>query len=572
MKGKFKLIKKYVLREKKKIILLFFITIIICLVSVFEPIITAKLLASITELKVELIKKYIIYFIFISIFGASIYYFNDLIFHKIKQKVLYNIRKDMIGSILNLKTVNFDNTTSGEFQEKLRSDPDTISTVLQVVQNNLLNIITSICIIGYISYINIYLGLIYLFGVILTYLVQRYYFKKYELYFKRGKKFKEKNNTILNEIMRGIRDIKVLNIGRQIKEYASDALDKNTKNDSKTKLQYSKVFTVKRIMTAIVESIVVMVGVIFIIKKKISLTNFLIIYMYRWQVFDLMYSLGEIKEYLIEYNTASERILSLFNNNIFSKEEYGDIELNNCKGIIKFNKLNFSYNDKKKILKDISFKVNSNQTIAIVGESGSGKTTILNLLTKNYDVLDNSIFIDDIDINKLTKDSIRNNISYITQNPYIFNLTIKDNFTLLDSTITLKEIKEACKIARIDDYIESLPDKYNTLLGEGGVSLSGGQKQRIAIARALLKKSKIILFDEATSALDNITQNEIQEAINNISNDYTIIIVAHRLSTIKNCDKIFVLHEGKIVGKGNHYQLLNNNKYYKKLYETEIKK
>ena len=173
-------------------------------------------------------------------------------------------------------------------------------------------------------------------------------------------------------------------------------------------------------------------------------------------------------------------------------------------------------------------------------------------------------------INTLDRNTIRNHISIISQNPYLFNFSIKENFMLLGDHITMKDIKKACKLARIDDFIDSLSDKYDTILGEGGVNLSGGQKQRIAIARALLKKSKIILFDEATSALDNITQREIKSSINSISKDYTILIIAHRLSTIKDCNKIMVLQDGKIVGVGNHYELLKNNLYYQKLYENEI--
>ena len=213
--------------------------------------------------------------------------------------------------------------------------------------------------------------------------------------------------------------------------------------------------------------------------------------------------------------------------------------------------------------------INPNDTIGIVGESGSGKTTLLNLLSKSYKVGKNKILIDGIDINDLTKDSIRNNIAVISQNPYIFNLTIKENLELISDDITKEDIINACKVAQIHDYIMTLPDKYDTLLGEGGTNLSGGQKQRLAIARALLKKSKIILFDEATSALDNVTQNELQKSINNISDDYTIIIVAHRLSTIKDCNKIYVMEKGEIVGAGTHKELLKNNKQYKKLYNEE---
>ena len=192
------------------------------------------------------------------------------------------------------------------------------------------------------------------------------------------------------------------------------------------------------------------------------------------------------------------------------------------------------------------------------------------MLSKNYKVDNNKILIDGIDINDLTKESIRNNIAVISQNPYIFNLTIKENLELIGDNITEKDIIRVCKIAQIHDYIMSLPNKYDTLLGEGGTSLSGGQKQRLAIARELLKNSKIILFDEATSALDNVTQNELQKSINNISADYTIIIIAHRLSTIRNCNKIFVMEKGEIVGSGTHDELIKNNSYYKKLYNEEV--
>ena len=219
------------------------------------------------------------------------------------------------------------------------------------------------------------------------------------------------------------------------------------------------------------------------------------------------------------------------------------------------------------MIHNISFKIKANENVALVGKSGSGKSTIFNLLTKSYDNYKGTITIDGIDIKKLDHKSLRDSISIISQNPYIFNLTIKDNLKLLDRNITNKEIIEACKIARIHDYIMSLPDKYDTLLGEGGTTLSGGQKQRLAIARALLKQSKILLFDEATSALDNITQSEIQEAINDISKDYTIITIAHRLSTIENSDRIYLIEDGSIIGEGKHKELLKTNKQYKELYK-----
>lgn len=178
-----------------------------------------------------------------------------------------------------------------------------------------------------------------------------------------------------------------------------------------------------------------------------------------------------------------------------------------------------------------------------------------------------------LDINNLDKDSIRGNLSVISQNAYIYNMSIIDNLKVVKMDATESEIKEACKLACLDDFINSLPEKYNTIVGEGGVTLSGGQKQRLAIARALLLKTKILLFDEATSALDNETQNKIQQAINNLKGDYTILIIAHRLSTVIDSNKIFVIDDGKVESEGNHEFLLKNSNVYKKLYkkESEIK-
>ena len=179
------------------------------------------------------------------------------------------------------------------------------------------------------------------------------------------------------------------------------------------------------------------------------------------------------------------------------------------------------------------------------------------------------VMIDGVNIKEYDRDSIRNNIAVVTQNPYIFNMSIRDNLKMVDPHLTDKKMKEVCEIASLDEFIETLPDKYDTLVGEGGLTLSGGQRQRLAIARALLKKADIILLDEATSALDNETQNEIKKAINNMRGNYTIIIVAHRLSTVIDSDRIILIDKGKVVDEGNHNYLIKNNEMYKNLYEKE---
>ena len=284
-------------------------------------------------------------------------------------------------------------------------------------------------------------------------------------------------------------------------------------------------------------------------------------------VFDYFVSMMES---IKSFNLSANRVYEIIDGEKFSKEKFGGTNLNHINGDFEFRNVSFAYKENKEILHNISFSVKANTTVAFVGKSGSGKSTIFSLLSKLYNVPDNKIFIDGIDINTLTKDAIRNNISVITQNPYIFNLSIRDNLLLVKEKVSDKEMIKACKTACLHDFIMSLPDGYDTIVGEGGVTLSGGERQRLAIARALIKKTEIILFDEATSALDNETQEKIQKAIHSLKGKYTILIIAHRLSTIVNSDKIIMIDKGKKVAEGTHQTLMKKSLKYQKLYHADL--
>ena len=389
----------------------------------------------------------------------------------------------------------------------------------------------------------------------------------------RDKEFRKKNENVsgfVGELVRGVRDIKMLGAENSfMNELHKKIIDLN-------KYRY-KMMSTNRNYTFIrgtyydlFNTTLIFFLVYLIYTGELLLASGLIINNYMNRVVSIVNYFSILLEKLKSFNLSSVRIFNIIDSDEFKKEEFGTTHLDNVKGNFEFKNVKFGYNEDNIILKDINFKVKSRETVGFVGKSGAGKSTIFSLLCKMYDVNDGSITIDGVNINDLDKESIRGNITIINQNPYIFNLSIRDNLKLVKDNLTDEEMIEACKLACLDEFINGLEDGYDTIIGEGGVNLSGGQRQRLAIARALVQKTEIILFDEATSALDNETQESIQDAIKNLKDDYTILIIAHRLSTIINCDRIMVLNDGVIEDSGTHYELLERCSEYRKLYEKEL--
>lgn len=560
--------KKYLLKVKKLIVLLILIYAMISLVSLFNPIVSARLLTSLTELNINQTYKFGTLFFLVSVMTVI---FNKLavkVLSYIEERLLYEIRCDMIERLMNYKIKNFDNSSSGEFLNKIKNDPQDIVSVFSIVQYNIFNIVTEFFMLIYVFYLNFLLGIIYFIGIIFIYFYEKYSYIRLEKLQNNLKNQMDKNDSIITEIIRGVKDIKLLGISNKIKGNTMKSFEEQVKNNARINIFQNNIYNNVEMCKAVITTLIIFVGLFLINNNLLTLSTFLIIFLYRNDIFSLIFSYTSLKEYLVRYKVAKNRIKELFDENKYPIQKYGDIDLKNINGIIEFKNVTFSYDNKRKVLDNISFKIDKCEDVAIVGKSGSGKSTIFNLLTKCYDNYQGTIFIDGVDIRDLSYSSITNNISIINQNPYLFNLTIKENLKLLDRNITDKEMIVACKIANIHEDIIKLPNKYNTLLGEGGLNLSGGQKQRLAIARALLKRSKILLFDEATSSLDNITQKNVQTAIKNISKDCTIVTIAHRFSTIIDVNKIIVLKDGKKVIEGKHEDLLNND-YYNSLYISD---
>jgi ATP-binding cassette subfamily B protein len=266
-----------------------------------------------------------------------------------------------------------------------------------------------------------------------------------------------------------------------------------------------------------------------------------------------------------------ERIFQYFDleNEIVQKPDA--LEIENLQGEIRFENVQFSYNQKSAALKDVDFVIKPGQMAAFVGPSGAGKTTITYLLPRLYDVTGGAVKVDGVNIKDVSLSSLRSKIGMVTQDTFLFNATIRENLLFARSNATDEEIIEACKTANIHDYIATLPDGYDTVVGDRGIKLSGGEKQRISIARTLLKNPKIVIFDEATSSLDSNSETLIQQAINPLLKSRTSLVIAHRFSTIISADIIYVVKDGRIVERGNHNELISANGIYKELYEKQFK-
>ena len=283
-------------------------------------------------------------------------------------------------------------------------------------------------------------------------------------------------------------------------------------------------------------------------------------------------SLATLNMTVYQGSAAAQRIFTVIDKAILIKNEENLPELIVKNSDIEFQNVSFNYETTSaKAINGINFKIDGKKITALVGKSGSGKSTIINLIPRFYDPQDGKILFDSQDISKIKLDSLRRNISLVSQDVVLFDSTIKENITYANPSASEQELKLACKYAAADEFIEKLPKQYETMVGENGVKLSGGQKQRISIARAILKKSPVILLDEATSALDNESEKIVQHAINNLIKNKTTLVIAHRLSTIHNAEKILVMEEGKIIGTGNHEYLIKNNDKYKSLYESQLK-
>ena len=560
---------KLVKTSKKYIVIYMFLSILISLVGMVVPLISAMQLVSITNSLWDQVIMYAVFIFGLAIFRGLINLAIAYCSEKFSKIIVRQLQLDIAREILDIKIENIDKHSNGLFIQRMTNDVSSLASIFTYGVNSITSILVDLGVFFVIYFINIWVGLYLTLFVIIFFIFGKLRIKVMNKLDEKYRNQRENTSGFATELIRGIRDIKML--------YAKDSFlgsveaSVNSLNDDSFKLRMTKSLfgLISDTISSLYDLLLVVILIFFIRNSYLSLAIALVIYNYKGNIKSLIIWTTHLLDYLRDFNLSFDRVMEIINGEAFSKEVFGNKHLEHINGDFEFKDVEFSY-DKNKVLDKVNFKVHANETVAFVGKSGVGKSTIFNLLCKMYDIDSGDILIDGVSIRELDEESIRGNITIINQNPYIFNKSIRDNLKLVKNDLTDEEMVEACRIACLDDYIESLEYKYDTVIGEGGVTLSGGQRQRLAIARALVQKTEIILFDEATSALDNDTQAKIQSSINNMKGEYTILIIAHRLSTIVNCDRILYMEDGKIMAEGTHEQLLKNNKKYKELYESEI--
>ena len=555
------------------------------LVSVFFSIIVAGSTSAIAWLLDPAIKKIfiekdqtLIYIIPLAIIisftlkGVSLYLAKTILI-KVANNVMKTMQFQVVQSIINSDSESVQKKHSGKFISHLSFD---IQMIVNLVSNTILNLtkdlLTLIGLVGVMFYQNWRLAIFALIMIPLASVAAKSLGKRIG---KVATQAQEKSGILTSYLLEIFKNHKIIKIFLKEK-YEFNRAEKML-DDLKEKL--IKIQTVYVRSTPIMETLtgIMIAGLIFysgklIVDGTLDINNFFSFLAAMMLAYQPVRSLATANMGINQGLSAAKRILPIIDekNSITEKVNSSDLNLDN--GEISFKNINFKYQSSNDILKDINLTIHGGSMTALVGHSGAGKSTILNLIPRFYDADSGQIYIDGQSIYDIKIQSLRSNISLVNQDITLFDDTIKNNIAYANMDASEEEIKKVADLSFCTEFIDQLPNKFDTLIGENGVRLSGGQKQRLSIARAMLKKSKIILLDEATSSLDAETESKIQEAIKNLIKDRTTLVIAHRLSTIVNSKNIYVIHEGKKIAEGTHQELLKSSDIYKNFYDKQLRK
>ena len=512
-----------------------------------------------------------------SVKGLSLYIAKVLMIG-VAAEVRKDVQVHMINNLIDADTKLIDDKHSGKFISNLTND---VNHLTNLISSGILNLfkdtLTLIGLMGVMFYQNWKLSLIAIIMIPLASIAARSLGKRITKV-----SFEQMDragilSSYLIEMFKNHKLIKIFQKEIYEKNRAEDFLNKAKEKGRKMQVVFVRASPIMETMTGIMIAILIYYSGKLIMSDEIDINNFFSFLAAMMLAYQPVRSLATLNIVINQGIASAERILPIIDEKSKLKSNTDDKELNLTKGIIEFKNIKFSYDklndDKNKIitLNNINLKMLGGKITSLVGHSGSGKSTILNLIPRIYDSYEGEITIDNQSIYKTKIKSLRDNISFVSQDTNLFDDTIKKNIAYADMDASDEEIYNAARLSYASEFIEKLKYGYDTKIGENGIKLSGGEKQRLSIARAILKKSKIILLDEATSSLDAETEDKIQKAITYLTKDKTTIVIAHRLSTILNSDKIYVIDSGSVVAEGNHDELMENSETYKNFYNKQIK-
>ena len=505
--------------------------------------------------------------------GISLY-FAKLIMINVAQEVTKNVQVDLVKSLIKVDTQTIDNRHTGEFLANLSFDVGLITNLISTALLNLFK--DTLTLIGLLTVMflqNWKLALISIVMIPLASFAARSLGKRVGKVSTQAQEQAASLTTYLIEIFQNHKLMKIF----QKEEYenirAEGYLDKMKSVSAKMMSVFIRISPIMETLTGIMIAALIFYAGKLIISDQLEINNFFSFLAAMMLAYQPVRSLATLNMSIQQGLSAANRILPVIDLKSKIIENANDKVLDIKKGNIEFKDINFKYErGEHSVLNSINLLIEGGKMTSLVGHSGAGKSTILNLIPRLYQKTSGDILIDGQSIYSSTVKSLRKNISLVSQDTTLFDDTIRNNIAYANLDASEKDIEEAAKLSFAEDFIKKLPKKYDTVIGENGIRLSGGEKQRLSIARAMLKKSQIILLDEATSSLDADTESKIQEAINLLTKNRTTLVIAHRLSTILNSDKIYVIDGGKVAADGNHENLIKNSPIYKNFYEKQIRR
>ncbi len=505
--------------------------------------------------------------------GVSLY-FAKVMMINVAEEIKKKLQIDMLSTLISADTQSIDEKHSGKFISNLTYD---VLHITNLLSNGILNLFKdSLTLIGLLVVMFLQNWKLSLIAIILIPIASTAARSLGKRMGKVTTQAQEKSGFLTRYLVELFKNHKLTKIFQKEKyetNRANNHLDELKEKNKKIGIVIVRISPIMEILTGFMIAILIFYSGKLIANNELSVNNFFSFLAAMMLAYQPVRSLSTLNIIVHEGLSAAARILPVVDTKNLIKNIENAKEINIQKGDIKFKDVLFSYKESDgDVLKEVNLEFEGGKMTSLVGHSGSGKSTILNLIPRFYDSKSGDISIDNQSIYNVTLESLRKNISLVSQETTLFDDTIKNNIKYANLDASDDQIFEAAKLSHCDEFIDNLPEKYETLIGEDGVRLSGGEKQRISIARAMLKKSSIILLDEATSSLDSETEMKIQDALKILTKDKTTIVIAHRLSTILNSNKIFVIDSGKIIDYGKHEELLINSKIYKNFHDKQFQR